>query len=584
MLLILKYYLIVQPKMKTTVKYNRFFAYSETENKHFYAEFKNNINIIYGKNTSGKSTLIQALNYTFGINDEKYKLNEILKENIIFRLDLEIKRDVIEKIIVIRDSDFIYIKRENSPILKYSGISGNRSESHKQLKEYLSDLLGFNLFLESKGEYKLAPIEVMFLPYYVSQDYGWVLVLKSFRDLEYYKNFKSDYYDYYLGISNEYDRIEKQNLENKKRDKENELKFLTNTERKNDKLQLSRLKDEAFVEKSADYIEKYKELKNQLIENEKSYIILSNQICFLEERKKVLNKVKRATKDQFPLHSNCPTCHQILPGSSEKLYEYFQDQDDTFNQINIIKTEIKEKTGSLNSIKKDIENLRIEISKDYSILSNYKIEGLTVEAWINNKANIALSNNTLKRIGELNIELEGINEELAKYKTDLELKQERYNKDLIFKQDFYKNLKMLNVNDFSEDYSLYKMNLFPQQGVELLKALLSYYFSFNRLIKDTTYVHRLPLVLDAIFKEDVDENNKGKILQFINLNKPKDTQIIFSIAESEDDLRKVEDYNKDYFGNQANLILINKNKTRAFLQDYNGEYNKLIEETLSLID
>lgn len=570
--------------MKSIIKYNRFFAYSETENKYFYTEFNDNINIIHGKNTSGKSTLIQAINYTFGINDEKYKLNEILKENVIFRLDIEVRRESTETITIIRDSDFMYIRRGDLPILKYSGISGNKSESHKQLKEDLANILGFSLFLESKGEYKLAPIEVMFLPYYVSQDYGWVLVLKSFRDLEYYKNFKNDYYDYYLGISNEYDRLERQHLENKKRDCENELKFLTNTERKNDKLQLSRLKDEAFVEKSAEYIEKYKEVKNQLIEKEKSYIILSNQICFLEERKKILNKVKRAINEQVPSYNNCPTCHQLLPSSTEKLYEYFQDLDDTFTQIDIIKKEIKEKTGTLNSLKKDMEGLRIVISKDYSTLSNYRIEGLTVETWIDNKANVALSNNALKRIGEINIELKKLNDYLAKYKTDSELRQERNNKDSTFKHYFHENLRTLNVNDFNEDYSLYRMNLFPQQGVELLKALLAYYFSFNKLIKDTTYVHRLPLVLDAIFKEDVDEENKGRILQFIKSNKPIDTQIIFSIAESKNSHQKTEDYNNDYFNNDANLILINKHETRAFLHDYDNKYDELRDETLSLIE
>lgn len=54
--------------MKTIIEYDRFFAFSEKTNKCFHAKFEKGINLIYGKNTSGKSTLIQAINYTFGIN------------------------------------------------------------------------------------------------------------------------------------------------------------------------------------------------------------------------------------------------------------------------------------------------------------------------------------------------------------------------------------------------------------------------------------------------------------------------------------------------------------------------------------
>lgn len=347
---------------------------------------------------------------------------------------------------------------------------------------------------------------------------------------------------------------------------------------------MARLKDETFVEKSAEYIENYKEVKSALIENEKKYIILSNQIRFLEERKKILNQVSRAVKQQQPLKDDCPTCHQSLLCSTEQLYEYFQNIDDIAIQINSIKKDIKDKTGEINSLKKKIDTSKITISKDYSTLSNYRIDGLTVETWIRNKADVELSNNVLKRIGEINIRLDDIAEKLAAFKTDSELKKERNEKDFIFKHDFHNNLKVLNVNDFNEDYSLYRMKLFPQQGVELLKTLLAYYFTFNKLIKDTSYVHRLPLVLDAIFKEDVDEDNRGKILQFISSNKPNDTQIIFSIAESHDNTRKAEDYNKDYFKNTAKLIVINKDRERAFLQNYDNKFDVLRDETLQLME
>lgn len=68
--------------MNISVKYNRFFAYSTKEKKYSYTEFSEGVNIVHGKNTSGKSTFIQAILYTFGINDEKRKLEELLEDDV----------------------------------------------------------------------------------------------------------------------------------------------------------------------------------------------------------------------------------------------------------------------------------------------------------------------------------------------------------------------------------------------------------------------------------------------------------------------------------------------------------------------
>ncbi|TYB76590.1 hypothetical protein ES676_04380 [Bizionia saleffrena] len=570
--------------MKTHIKYNRFFAYSEEHNKYFHTEFNDNINIIYGKNTSGKSTLIQAINYTFGINDENHKLSEVLSENVVFRLDFQIKKTSIENITIIRDTDFIFIIRKGIPIKKFLGINGNKSEEHKQLKKYLAELFGFNLFLESKGDYKLGSIESMFLPYYVAQDYGWVLTLKSFRGLDYFRNFKFDYYDYYLGINNKYDREEKQRLEAEKQKLENDIKFLSKTEKGKDELYLSKLKDEAFLNKSAEYIEQYKNEKNTLIQNEKEYLVLCNKIKLLEEHRKVLLAVNRNITEEKPLKDNCPTCKQSLPNSIEKVYEYYQDVDDTKEQLKANKKEISKKIGLLNSLKKDINDLRTLINEKYSILKDYQIDNLSVSTWLDNKVNVRLSNKIISQIGEIEIELIGINEELAKFKTNEEIKSERNKIELSFSNLFRSNLKELKVKIFKDDYSLYSNKLFPQQGVELLKTLLAYYFSFNTIIKRTAYVHRLPFVMDAIFKEDVDEDNKKLILKFIYEHYPKDTQLIFSLAESKENKKTAIDYNIEHFNSKAKLIKINTLKKRAFLSDFKKEFEEIKKETLELIE
>jgi len=85
----------------------------------------------------------------------------------------------------------------------YEKAVDNRVE-HVKLKDYIRELFNFNLMLEQKGELKSAPLESMFLPYYISQSVGWVYVRESFSNLNYYKGFKEDYLDYYLGINNSF--------------------------------------------------------------------------------------------------------------------------------------------------------------------------------------------------------------------------------------------------------------------------------------------------------------------------------------------------------------------------------------------
>ncbi|WP_347051881.1 hypothetical protein [Flavobacterium olei] len=572
--------------MKTQLFYKSFFIYCERNNTSFFTKFDKGINIIHGKNTSGKSTVLQAIQYTFGINDEKHKLFEILDEGVIFRLDFIMRRESNENISIIRDNDFIYIKRENRPLIKYSGIGANNSREHILLKEYLSELFGFTLNLESAGEYKLASLEAMFLPYYVSQDYGWVLALKSFRGLDFFKNFKTDYYDYYLGITNEFDRLKKQELERDKKNFEAKIKFLTDTEQHDDEFKLSKLKDELFISKSLEYIEYYKKNKDELIQIEKEYLTKCNKLTFIEERLKILRIVKKALKAENPIENDCPTCQQNLPSSIENIYEYYQDFNNTESEITKLKNELKDIKGNINSLETAMSTQKEIVANDYALLHKYKIADLTFTSWLDNKTKVQLSNNILFQIGETTIELNKKNIELKAFKTDDELKKERNSRDYIFKEYFKDYLNELKVKPFDNELYLllYQMKIFPKQGVELLKTLLSYYFAFNKVIEQTSYVHVFPFMMDAIFKEDIDEDNRKLILEFIFKNKPSNNQIILSFAESKKNTKTASEYNEEIMNGKAKLILTNLTDERSLLNSINDEQKEYLKETLYLIE
>lgn len=321
-------------KMGISVSYNRFFAFSNKENKYFDTTFSKGINIVHGKNTSGKSTFIQALNYTFGINDEKIKLTDLLAESVIFRLDLTIHNSVATSVSIVRDDEIVSIQVGKKQPVKFIGIGGNNSREHVKLKMFLSDLFGFTLHLEYDNEYKPASLEAMFLPYYIAQDVGWVYRHKSFRGLDFVKNFKNDFFDYYLGIINNYDHLEKTRLDKEKKELEAESRLLHKIEQSSKTYKLAKMKDEVFTAKTNEYIEPYKENKSELIKLEKEYLLVCNKITLLEESRKVLLRVKRSLDSNILSATKCPTCSHDLSHSVEDTYNYLQDKNDTEKQIN----------------------------------------------------------------------------------------------------------------------------------------------------------------------------------------------------------------------------------------------------------
>lgn len=575
--------------MGTLVEYNEFFAYSSKKNKYFKTKFSNGINIVHGKNTSGKSTFIQALNYTFGINDEKRKLADLLKENVIFRLDLTIYNHESTNISIVRDDEIIAIKIGSQQPVKFIGINGNNSREHVKLKVFLSNLLGFNLNLEYDNEYKPASLEAMFLPYYIAQDVGWVYRHKSFRGLDFVKNFKNDFFDYFLGITNNYNRLEKTRLEKLKKDLEAESRLLDKIERNNTVYKLAKMKDEVFTAKTTEYIEPYKENKSELIKLEKEYLDICNKITLLEESRKVLLRVKRSLKKNILSDTTCPTCSNELSHSIEDTYNYFQDKNDTENRLKELNENIKQlkkSQGRLNSIINDITSIKKVVEQDYYELLNYNVDNVTFESWLKNKVNLEVSGEIISKLGEITSKLHTIDEELSKFKTDEAVNKERKNASYNFKSKFEQYASELNIKPFEDDrfYLLYEIPAFPRQGVELLKTLLAYNFTFVDVIKQTKYVHVLPLVLDAIFEGDFEDESKDEILRFINNHTSSKQQVIFSIADSISNANSASSYNKKHFGTSAKLICIGKNmKQRSFLTEYNGEEDEYLDETMSIL-
>lgn len=569
-------------------------VYSPNSEEGFHTEFSEKVNIIHGRNTSGKSTLIQSIIYSMGINDSKENLNNINKEDVFFRLDCELVVGVkTMKLVFIRSDDTLVVQQGPDQPIRFDGINSNNSYEYGRYKELFSKIIGFDLALQKQSELVSAPLEAALLPYYISQSVGWVYIRESIGDYRFYKDFKFDYLDYYCGIENGHDRINKYNLEKEKKELAFELKQLDSYESKNEGLKVSKILDDRFKGKAIDFLEKYQSLNKNLSTKESEHTKLCNKVAMLRGRQKVLSQIIANIKNQRPKVDQCPTCEQNLPGDLKDYYNYSQDVNDALKEKDKVKENIKANVSKLNSVEKNLSSLRVTVEEDFSILRRLNAENITFDSWLDHNANLKMLSNLSIKKSSCEKRMDILNSEIENIGDGLDIESLRRKKEKHFLTIFKDKARALSVDlpKESKYQDLYSLSSFPYQGVELHQLLMAYNFSFYEMVMKNSNVHSFPFLLDAIFKEDIDIESRSKIFDFLSTETKSSGQVIFSVAEykgddtSSDPLFNIETIKDSYFSSDTQLICIGDSKTkRSFLSDSKLIDNTLIQDSIRLLE
>lgn len=345
----------------------------------------------------------------------------------------------------------------------FKGISGNNSVEHYKLKEFFNELFDFDLLLETKSGISKAPIETMFLPYYVSQDVGWVYLRKSFSNLEFYKNFKEDFLDYYLGVTKFEDKEERKRLENQLKELNEKNNFYIQFEKKNSEIENSKIVNASFKGKGNEFINDITERKSDLLKLENQYVKKSNLQAYNTQRLSVISKVSRNHTHQFPGKDNCPICQQILPSNTSEIYEFYQEENDTIKIKEKIRDKNKKLQSELHSLNKKIEKLRESLANDYHKHIIYSNNNITLDDWIKAQADVKLESSINENIGNLTIEIAKVKEKLKEFKDDDDIESERLKKNKKFKQYYNINNIKLDVPKLKDNRFNYIYELSRQQ-------------------------------------------------------------------------------------------------------------------------
>ncbi|MBC3380424.1 hypothetical protein H8I69_15005 [Serratia fonticola] len=575
-----------------------FFVCTIDTKRHFYTDFGEHVNIIHGRNTSGKSTLIQSILYTMGVNDSKENLDEIISNNIVFRLECEkVEDECISKLVFVRSGDTLVIQYDDTMPMRFDGINSNNSYEYSRYKDLFCDLFKFDLKLQKQTELAKAPLEAAFLPYYISQSVGWVYIRESIGDYRFYKDFKLDYLDYYTGIKTENNRIEKYELQKEKQSTEFELKQIINYKSRNSKLKLAEFLDKRFKDKSIEYLQSYNELNFSLSSEEAAHTKLCNSISMLRGRQKVLSQVISNIQNQKPRIDLCPTCEQLLPGNLRSFYIYNQDINDALKQKEKVAETIKKSVSMLNSVEKKIITIRDRIQVEYGDLVKFKVEEIEYSSWLEHHANISLIKDLYLQESLCRSKISEIQEKINKLGDDSDIETLRLYKEREFFEIFKAKAKALDVEipKNNKYRNLYSISSFPYQGVQLHKIVMAYNFAFNDIVYNNSYLHHFPFLLDAVLKEDIDIKNRDEIFTFLANESKTGKQILLTIAEFKGEngqlmnnpLFSIKEINRKYFKGVAKQVCIGDAVSeRAFLSTsiLDEKKNKLLEGTISLLE
>ncbi|MED0232572.1 MULTISPECIES: hypothetical protein [Escherichia] len=570
-------------------------AYSMNNKCFFCTDFGDSVNIIHGRNTSGKSTLMQSILYTMGVNDSKENLHDILTERVLFRLECEItKVKSSHTVVFVRFDDTLVVRIDDRVPLRFDGINGNNSYEYARYKRLFNHLFDFKLTLQNQTKFTDAPIEAAFLPFYISQSVGWVYLRESIGDYRFYKDFKYDYLDYYAGIKDRTDRLQKYMLQKEKQQIEYERDLLIQYKTKDSSLKISEILESRFKGEAIDYLKKYNILAANLITEEAKYEKLCNKLSMLRGRQKVLLQTIRNLKLQKPSVDTCPVCEQTLPGDLRQLYIYTQDINDALREKERITEEIKDVSSSLNSVERKIKHDSEKINLEYEVLKESRIKNIDFDNWVNHRANITILNDIKIKEASYVEKISNLQTQIDNLLTDSQIKALRNNIDKEFLTIFSEKAKALKViiPNNPRYQNLYSITSFPFQGVELHKIIMAYHFSFIKLINKRKTIHKFPFLLDAIFKEDIDIGNRDLIFKFLENESGNTEQMLFTVAEykkneiNDNPLFDINEINKKYFAGKAKQICIgNAKSVRSFLlnKELNNSEKILLDDAFSLL-
>lgn len=494
--------------------------------------------LIFGKNDTGKSSLIKSIYRTFGaettINSKFAKSNVI--SSVKFSLD-----DVTYQII--RDQKRFAIFKSDELIKICDSVTN-------ELAPFFSELFNFKpLFQTKNNNFIVPPPAFLLLPFYIDQDESWSKSWNSFKNLMQIKDYRNQCINYHSGIKpNSYFETKSEIdsyttiIEETDKEKKITLKILDNVKEKLsqtsfniDIVQFENEITELLTELETLKIkeEECKENLHDLYHLKANYEVQINIInqAILESHKDYNYAVENLSNE-----IDCPTCGASYHNNFAERFEIAQDEQKSKDLLVEVKRELKDIILEIEKISNNLVLTSTEVEKINNILETKKGKIQlkdVIESAGKNQVNDIFKmryDELQKIISENTSKKEGLEKKLK----ELESKKRKQEIVTFFTSTLTRYLRDLDIHSLTiDDYKsiLTKIeNL--ETGSSRPRALIAYYFTFFHLMNKYSSNVYFPLIIDSPNQQDQDIEHIDKIMKFIDENQPKNSQMILGLAET----------------------------------------------------
>lgn len=477
-------------------------------------EFSPNTNIITAKkNTQGKSCLLKSIYYALGLDIKTFK-DDWQPTKKMFKIFYEHNE---KEGTIIRFRNRVWI--DNNP----------NSIDLKEYSKWLSKLLNLKIKLPLKDSdnYDEVYPSAYILPFYVDQDNSWsgAIYKNVVNELGAYNStyIPKSMFEYIFKISNE----EIMQLEEEQNQLNSEKNVLIT--RKNS---IQELKDKfisdaepiVFDEEEAkEYIKKYlyysqrirekiQIKKNTIYENEIKLDKLNLELLEIEE---IINCIDTEYDN---IKTRCKYCHSELTINQSiqrlKLSNNKYDLGLKKEQLKCDITKLEEKIANLLEEKAGLEDDYLSLLQ----IADIKQKEYSLNEYIENKAKSMTKDNYYKIEDKLSLDISHLDDDIGNIQKVI--KEKRKAQESLYKSisDCFEelktklNAKFPNVNMTSHSFMEFKG--IKNSGATKNAEYFMLYIIYLKLLIDYSKI-KLPIGLDSVIKDEVDENNKTNFYKII---------------------------------------------------------------------
>lgn len=512
---------------------------SQKEKKAKRVSFDKHRTLIYGKNHTGKSSLIKSIYRTFGaepILNQKFK-NANVVSLVKFELDGE-------KFQILRDGKRFSIYDSNNIQL---GIFDSVTN---ELAPFLSKLFDFTpLFQSQNSGFITPPPAYLLLPYYVDQDESWSKSWSSFKSLQQIKGYRNQCIFYHSGIRpNKYYETKKEidiylrTIEETDKEQKLTVKILEDVKNKlsqtNFNINIDEFKKEitSLLTELESLKKKEESLKSDLHDLYHLKASYDAQINIVKQAILESHKDLQFASEKLPEVIGCPTCGAEYENSFAERFEIAQDEQKSKDLLIDLKKEVKEIEDKIDFENKKLNLTLSEVNKIDKILQekkgNLKLKDVIESSGKNQIKSIFTDR--YEALHKILVENTLEKEKLEKKLKEFESKKRKEEIIGYYRSKLTSFLKKLDVHSLTEDeYKPITTKIeLKETGSSRPRALIAYYFTFFHLMKKYSSSTYFPLIVDSPNQQDQDVEHIDKIMKFIHGNQPKDSQMILGLAET----------------------------------------------------